>query len=785
MYRSSSLLSRLRAPHLVDVKRDVDDLADPSNQIIVALDAYDVIRHCFPISPMSPSELNENPEVLAERLTAVEWILKHDSYRCLLLPEYLGEILAFVEGVQSSYRDIALVDEQLRSRLRAFSSGVPRVGVATEMGPDFVEEHFTRWLALQSGALEVGFKRLLLLLEDQVSPLSGVIKVGSKENVEEFEALCETFEALYSPNKARVQTLTKQLKTVSDNVPSENQRRVTRSYANAVDARAIDRIWYYNQAFREAAAQKDSYGLGASYRIVLVSSSTRLRQVFAEYYESDAERRVLRSPDQLFAFLVESAGESVRKKEGVEKHEARSGPLQLISQGMNALAKLRDAETNAISNQCETCVLKGGLGLECENKNYCDQVAAFERVATRFYRVQDRIENLAVFFSLSKALREFRANRPEAPESMAKLLVAQELTDESLRLSAVDRFHQYSQDAILLAEFTNQLVLTRQSSIIGFLPAYANSASLGARVALLPWPLRTQSATANDIFGKTMSALVLGVADSRRRKMLGTPLRQLLLSGSLSAGSIYRPEYDELRVFYCLIFGSPRLLEIAGKLVQQLIQNEPEHRSEAEYLSAWVLFHAHNLDDSTALASRLVEDSRHHNLRARLFHILALGHQARFSFTLSSSMQRPAESTERNHRTLARKYFVTAADLFTTEEYGSPARTLLAQGFCLHGACVESLILHELPAARRYLDRLKITLTRESWTDSLAFLHFTEALVEWCEAENEQVPELRLRKLRHSLDACERAGRGSTSGEVVELTRAVTAALTFALSKDS
>lgn len=94
---------RLDLEQLRDLLSYIRDILGGTYEFRFAVDAYDILRFCFPVGPFAGSTFRRSLYEHADYAAGLSFIFFRDDLPAILLPEYLDEIHFFVAGFSRNY----------------------------------------------------------------------------------------------------------------------------------------------------------------------------------------------------------------------------------------------------------------------------------------------------------------------------------------------------------------------------------------------------------------------------------------------------------------------------------------------------------------------------------------------------------------------------------------------------------------------------------------------------------------------------------------------------------
>lgn len=410
-----SAVSRLDAPALDELHADLErGRGAPVRRTIWAVDAFDIIKYCFPLSPRRSRIVPFDLEVTADEHAAVSHILNETGLPPVLLPEYLGELLAFATDM---VKDLAgpharrELDLTLRKELGDL---VERAIEYEASGLAPVEEGFAAAvLYFSNEVLGLGLKRLHDLSARVLRPLTGPfpgLDAASTDRLErwntgfrandQFFAACERAFSEIFPSRHPAS--------------SEGSNRLR----DRADSISLDRVVQANRELRALHG-----GAADGWRVHLLSSSRRvislvrrLQSMSPSLGVTPRDLAVVRSPAQVSALLT--------FRQLIESHDEAEG----VSRDTR-LQQVLDGITWRASTLCEACVLHGHSNSDCVHRDQCQLVHEQSPQVgdTRFQAA----ENLALFVRRRDRLRKSLAQR--SPDNAVLGWIHDTVNDDDLQ----------------------------------------------------------------------------------------------------------------------------------------------------------------------------------------------------------------------------------------------------------------------------------------------------------------------------------------------------------------
>lgn len=736
---------RLDIGQLDDLLRDMRLLSTGKGRLLFAPDAYDLLRYCFPLPPFDAGHGGAPVEELADYFASVAFVLNHHAWKAILLPEYLAELHGFVASLGTKFTSSALTDARLMRTLeQVVASRLPFLPEASD--PDtlltFIKQNFNLLVMFAAaGTSEIGFRKLSELVQRDMIGLGDV--VGEKEEAGYVQGIMRAFAKQYSPNEGFVRACEEAFArhfASRRGIPIESRR----FRSNRSDAIALDRVLQAN-AMLEAAF--DGSRIRYRYQIRLLSSSRRFQTLlteldsapeFADECYRRGARRVVRVPDQVFAFIIAQPQPSETLNMQLRADQARV--TQEVLETIGWLIEINEKSVTLGHSAPDPAIVARRRLLDKHRKEVLEPF-------------QDSYENLALFAKM-RHLPNFGSRTSEETyrgDHPALLRYLNELVGNRSLDEAADRALKAQRELVrahtILAHRWCTVLSTE--GVAPHLPSPDIDRVRGTQQAL-PWLVRLRSPELLSSLSVARLAVTTHLEDvTARRVMLGHAFEILIGCESNRDFSHESGEIDLARAILFLALDDHDGVAAAVSIARDVANGPSSLRIEALYVLAWAARRKGDFGLAERTAARGVEES---DADPRFWHGLALAKYA-------AAAGRALESMELDEIRLCLELALEGYKMYeiAPPEMRTPILAgcinALAYILALDGARDQSL-----SRARERVTELKGLCRRKLWRQYPEFFH-TEAFIEQQEASRIRDKDVRRVKLSNAQKAALQAVR--------------------------
>jgi tetratricopeptide (TPR) repeat protein len=711
---------RLDLDQLRDLREDIRHIMDGTRDFRFAVDAYDILRFCFPVGPFAGSRFRRSLDEHADYAAGMSFIFLRDDLRAILLPEYLEEVHFFVASFSRHY-DGTYGDQDLVSTIESEAAAVaPELTElirthSTNFVPEEVISRYTSLLMYLSGAeaARVGFTALQRLVSQNLRSFT------SHEDPRIYAPVDQVLHRLarkYEQNTVFIEQCLRAFKGIfSADEDESNQRDSVVLRRNYNDAVALDRVIQLN------AGLDAEHQSGVPQRVYLLSSSVRLQRLVTALTEdvrwasgfpyTRSQLRVLRVPEQSFGYVIARPDVRDKSDEAAMKVLDSLERLVLIYERHKILGAERHRDPEA---EREYHLLE---------RNMREVLAPF----------QDSYENVALFNRLilvAKLIQQVGGSAHlllretgETGRFLRKLIDDAEVGVTAR--NALDTKRELVRFRTILTH--RWCVVLEDGAAQDVVMAQTPDNVRGAYHAL-PWLIPTPTPALARVLELAREAFFLHPDEvgPRRRKLSDAFAALIQLDSGGGLETLEDAALDLIRAVLFLALRDHTTEEAALSLAQSLAHLGPElFRLDATYVQVWANRRSGNFEESVRLADY---GTRVQPNDPRFWHGRALA-----NYSLNRQ--------DRNELlyTLARADLQKALDLYWTYEFASPElkRVTIAgcQNSLAYAWTLDVGTRGYLVEARRALNELKLFLGREKWEQEFPEFFHTEATLELREAE--------------------------------------------------
>lgn len=778
----SSLAGRTVAERLdLDLLRDLRDdirlMSYDGMQVLFAVDAYDILRYCFPLAPREGAAFTRDVAVEADYFATLSFVLRTRALRPVLLPEYLSEIHGFVGSVQQrgAYGNAdAQLARNVEAALRSQIDDVPDPGKENETVA-FVRDNFSKVVLLAAAEMaRLGIRELTYLVRERLVSLAGFPPEASEEPGLR-DVLRRAAEA-YEPDRQFIRRCERTLASMYPIDRGPKQRGGTgHETSNRTDAIALDRVMRVNAELHRAFEAKR---LRRPHAILLLSSSRRLLRLQNALRAEDASaggspgggRTAVRVPDQVFAFMIAQPNDSADGQApgpaegagaGGGDADAQRATLRVLDT-LEWLVELGgEASTLRLrTRSCDACVLAGHANDRCPNRATCTRLALLEENRRRILRpYQDSTENLALFSQWGGLLLRSAAHSDGGPEVLDR--VRRLLEHEKATGQAADALWLYRDLVHARTILAHRWCIGIERGQARDVATESTRDNIRGAYQALPWLIGVSTPQMTEILEIAREAFFQHPDSARaRQEGLVSAFASLIAvdnqraleeeRGAESAdGRRLDIEANLVRAVLFLALCDPQTEQAAVALAQHAVDTaEDQQRMDALYVLSWALRRIGRFEQAIDCASQgIAKDASD----PRLYHARALGRFAKARagggghFDLMS-VERDLEEARR---------------LYDAPDAAWPHMRPVMVAGCINGLAYVSALNATQPSAlrraRTLIGELKSVFPREQWEPRHPEFFHTEAFLEREEAKRIGDGSAKRAKLRHAAEAVGRA----------------------------
>jgi hypothetical protein len=729
-----TVAERLDVALLRDLRDDMRFITEERGVIMFAVDAYDVLRYCFPMGPFADAVRSGDVEEQADYFAALSFVLNHRFWRPILLPEYLAELHFFVASLTDRYGKggyddwwlLSRVEDEIRSRLPEF----PTSSTAADL-LDFVKRYFHLVLLLAGAeSARMGFKELQRLIVSRLMSL-GTLTAQDHDRSGVNDVL-RIFATGYRPNVPFLKRCFEAFEKVFDRESHSEEAKRDRA-----DAVAVDRVLQLNAALLQA--YRDNR-LERPHQVRLLSSSVRLRLLITELAKGPeftnetyaaTRLRVVRVPDQVFAFVIAHPNVPIPTS-------ADTSATEEVLQTIEWLIEIHDRAETLREQSYDNLILDPRLELLEKHRR---------RVLAPY---QDSYENLALFSKMPVLLEQGLGSGAERPtalighlRSLLNVADIASLTDKALRAQReLVRVHT------ILA---HRWCVGLEQGVTPDIAVAPPPDQIRGAYHALPWLISTTSVPLLDVVLLTREAFFLHPDDVRaRREKLVDAFAALIRVDTAGDSDVReRAEADLIRALLFLAIKDRPSERAAVALARDVRTYGPvTQRVDALYVEIWARRRVGDFEEAERLADQGIGENPKD---PRFWHGRAL---ARFGRTRSA--QRTAFAFLGLREDLEK-----ALQLYREISFQTMELKLATIAGCLNSLAyvltLDTSDPRNLVRARERLNELKEFLEREKWRPRFPEFFHTEAFLELHEAKRLPEGAARTQKLGFALKAAEHA----------------------------
>jgi len=420
-----------------ELDRDLEILA-AGGKVLYAVDPYEIIDFCFPVDP-NDSDTLDFSSVADRQIAGHDLFYRDVGPRPLLIPLYESELarhLSFVKhSASSAYQDTEILSAFLKDVQLSHYKGVTR-----QQKLETLESEFNVLLAAFLGIYSIGVARLHEVMGrvQTIHNTPDLLKYATINGVTELVADIER-RLLSGYEFSRLSPV--------------SHDRLRHSIAN--DARAIGWLLAVNTALE----QDYIAGKRADRLLVLyLSSAPRTERIFRGPSVLNAlptiagtSYPIWRHTDQLLAQIIAkgaSTGPDFSSEDIKHRREGLKVLKTISSQYRN------QAQVHRGTQECNACILDGGVVDDCRFLEFCRSVRGFE---TTLLSRQSAISNLKLVQTIQR-YGEIRDRLKSRTRYQEYLSVFDELVnDRELQDVALQRMRTLEFIILVQAEFSGRV----------------------------------------------------------------------------------------------------------------------------------------------------------------------------------------------------------------------------------------------------------------------------------------------------------------------------------------
>lgn len=565
-------LQMLRRHEVEEIIRDLS-LQQKGAKVFYAVDPYEIFDFCFPFNPSDLKSLDVR--VVADDQAALFEIFFTHKEKPVLLPEYTRElqaILAFFErDVDRVYSAAEMIEELVR--VSELDSITRQQEIALET---IIQSDFNILLAVNMGIYSLGVERFQSVLRHR---LSTTVEVNDPADQRIIKEVTEEYS-----RTPLVEIIVDDLESISNKQIETHSEKERRRRANLIDALAIDRLVYLNNAFEKAYK---TAALKCRYIILYLSSAPRSRRIFSlpTVRESlpmigDNKFSFLRTRRQVFAYIIHKSN----KKDQIDYYDETIKNLYGLDQMLNEIQRLENVFT---TNEfvCAQCILNDGSPQDCQLLKFCIAVKQFhDEIIER----KTQIENLGLVNALSDYERLLMAKPSKASHEVYINLFAN-VFRSGIKDIAMDRMHQKQKWILIQSEITN---LFKEG--LGFIKVGQERQGFRSPrdfVTDVNQYLPTKPILKSKKYSDILETILNHYKEPRSADLLDRAYEGYL---ELASDSNRRdPEHELIRCYLYLAFqregGEDKAYEYTKELMnsKELIETYPPIEKEYRYIQCW------------------------------------------------------------------------------------------------------------------------------------------------------------------------------------------------------
>jgi hypothetical protein len=707
---------RLDLDQLRELRADIRHIMRGTRDFRFAIDAYDILRFCFPVGPFAGSRFRRSLYEHADYAAGLSFIFLRESLRPILLPEYLEEIHFFVAGFSSHYQG-TYGDQELISTIESEAAVIaPDLAQlirtpSTAFVPEEVISRYTSLLMFLSGAeaARVGFTALQQLVTKSLLSFTAQADPRSYDPTDQ---LLHQLTRKYEQNTAFIEHCLRVFKEIFPTDEEERDQTVLRRNYN--DAVALDRVIQLN-------VRLDAEPQRVPQRVYLLSSSVRLQRLVSALTEDvrkgsglpykRAQIRVLRVPEQSFGYVIARPDVRETNDEAAGKVLDSLERLVLIYERHKTLGLERHRDPEA---EREYDLLQ---------RNMREVLAPF----------QESYENVALFNRLilvtklmqqqqDSPVHSFLRDKGETGRFLRSLI-----DDAEVGITARTALETQRELVRFRTILTHRWCVTLEDSAAQDVANTPTPDDVRGAFHALPWLIPTRGAELARVLELARQAFFLYPDDvvRRRRKLSDAFAALIQLDSGGGTETLEDAALDLVRAVLFLALRDDTTEAAALSLAQTVAQEGPEpYRLHATYVQVWANRRSGHFDESARLAEVGTRESPGD---PRFWHGRALASHAR-------GLEHPNEFLSRQVRQDLEK----ALDLYQRYNFPSAELKHVTLAGCLNSLTyawtLDVATQGHLVEARATLKRLKAFLQREQWEQGFPEFFHTEAALELHEA---------------------------------------------------
>ncbi len=773
----STVDERLDGALLKDLRDDLHLLTRDNGVILFAVDAFDVLRYCFPTGASATTIRIGDLEKHADYFAALSFVMRQNHWKPILLPEYLAEVYGFSAGLVAEYGKRQIGDlhiqQAIRREVEALLPAIPESPGTTE-AVEFMKEYFPLVLLLAAaGTAHIGLRELGSLVQGRLISL-GTLPEEPSQTSDVWSVLAE-FSRRYRPNPRFVDRCYTAFQRIYTNEAGETRKRNSPANDRA-DAVAVDQVLQMNQLLREA--HRDGR-IDRPHTVRLLSSSARLRMLvdaishepeLAEPSYALPHLRIVRVPDQIFAFVIAHPSPGIRSPEDMMHTEEVLETIKWLVELHERADSLRDDTRFTVRVRNE---MKHGLDLLETHRR---------RVLTPY---QNSYENLALFSRMRQPLSEVlgfatKVRKVETGDVPLVFRIRDLVNSENLDSAAREALNAQRQLVRVHTILAHRWCIGLSKGSTMDVSSTATDDFVHGAYHALPWLIHVSESNLELVVVKTREAFFSHPDDVQlRREALAEAFEQLVkYDTTADAGRAESAEADLVRAVAFLALRDRSSEKAAATLARTIRDSGPyKFTLDALYVEIWAERRMSHFDQAIELAASGIAQAPDD---PRFWHGRAL---ARFG-KVATKTGTPFDYTgvRTDLEVALRLYRATTTqtpDLQSAMVVGCLNALTYIHALTARAQASPTVRDRHLECARTYLDELKTLLVPEEWAPRYPEFFHTEGFLERQESERLPAHERKM-KLEEALKAAARAkqlaptrpGHADLLDEITELLRA-------------
>jgi hypothetical protein len=415
----------------LDVERIIDDLEFQREgaKLYFAVDPYEVVDFCFPISHVGSNALDI--DTVADDQLALYEIFWLWPQKPVLLLEYAKELQGLSYFFNNNLDLVYSRSEMLEEIIRA--GELTQLSTEAEKALAIVESDFHIILAIVMGIYSLGTERFLSVFRDRLQV--GILETNYHKDKLTIKRIMDDY-----VETALAETIFNGLQKSYREHRESNIERIRRQRVDLTDARAVDRLIYLNSALEDA--YRRGY-LETRHILLYLSSASRTKTIFNMPDVQKALPKIgnnkyafWRTRRQVFTYVVNKS----------EKVEETIGKLMNLKDVLVAVQNL-DKSIYSTAN-CEECVVEGSVSLECPLFTFCTEI---QKLYKEIHERRVEIENLGLVNAISNYQRLLAA-QPSSVSHRSYLELFAEVSRSGIKDIAMERMHQKQQWILIKSE---------------------------------------------------------------------------------------------------------------------------------------------------------------------------------------------------------------------------------------------------------------------------------------------------------------------------------------------